>query len=154
MWTGAVLMGLAFAASLDAIAQDTALRAERVITYATGKTAMLSAKVGPVGIESVEFIDRGRGLSPGGLGGIMRGAASETSTTIRSHFIVENPSNDEWEVTFTLEFLDKGGKLIDKATSRSTWEGEAKPFDLDHAILQYVVPSIAQVRIKLEGRLD
>ena len=75
-------------------------------------------------------------------------------TTIRGHFLVENPSADEWEVTFILEFLDKSGKLIDKATRKSSWEGEAKPFDFDHAILQYVVPSIAQVRISLEGRLD
>jgi hypothetical protein len=39
-------------------------------------------------------------------------------------------------------------------TKKSSWEGEAKPYDLDHEILEYVVPLIAQVRIKMEGRLD
>jgi hypothetical protein len=143
------------AASLGAWAQDSSLRAERVINYATGKAFPLSAKVGPVNIQSVEFTDRGRGSNRSGLAGIVPGGSvSETSTIIRGHFLVENPASDEWEVTFTLEFLDKSGKLIDKAVKKSTWEGEAKPFDFDHPILQYVVPSIAQIRIVLEGRLD
>jgi hypothetical protein len=144
---------LALGVSLAALAPDSALLAERVVTYTTGRTLSLSAKAGPVSIQSVEFTDRGRGSSPGGFAGIVaRGGASETSTTIRSHFIVENPSTDEWEVTFTLDFLDKSGKLIDRATKKAKWEGESKPMDFDHVILQYVVPAIAEVRIKMEGR--
>jgi hypothetical protein len=153
--TNASVICLALGASLAALAQDSSLRAERVVSYASGKTFPLSAKVGPVSVQSVEFTDRGRGSSRGGLASVVsRGSVSDTSTTIRSHFLVENPSADEWEVTFTLEFLDKSGTLIDKATKKSAWQGEAKPFDFDHPILQYVVPSIAQVRIRLEGRLD
>ena len=57
-------------------------------------------------------------------------------------------------MTFTLDFLDKSEKLIDRATKKAKWEGEARPLDFDHVILQYVVPAIAQIRIKLEGRLD
>jgi len=149
---GCLLLGAPFAV----LGQDSQLRAERTVTFAVGKAAPLDAKVGPVNIQSVEFSDRGRGSTPGGIAGIVRGgaSASEASTTIRSHFMVENPSRDEWEVTFTLEFVDKSGKLIEKATKKSTWEGEAKPLDFDHAILEYVVPLIAQVRVKLEGRLD
>ncbi len=151
----AIISGVSLTPSLGVRAQDSSLRAERLITYTTGKTLPVSAKVGPVNIQSVEFTDRGRGSNRGGLAGIIPGGSvSETSTTIRGHFLVENPSADEWEVTFTMEFLDKSGKLIDKAVKKSTWEGEAKPFDFDHPILQYVVPSIAQVRIVLEGRLD
>ena len=154
-FTFASVICLALVASLAALAPDSSLLAERVVTYTTGRTISLAAKVGPVSIQSVEFIDRGRGSSPGGIAGIVaRGSASETSTTIRSHFIVENPSTDEWEVTFTLDFLDKSGKLIDRATKKGKWEGQAKPLDFDHAILQYVVPAIAEVRIKMEGRLD
>ena len=41
---------------------------------------------------------------------------SETSTTIRGHFLAENPTADDWQVTFTLEFLDKSGKIIDRVT--------------------------------------
>ena len=140
-------------ASLAALAQDTSLSAERVVSYTVGKTLPLTAKVGPVSIQSVEFSDRGH-ASGGGLTGRLRGSVSDTSTTIRGHFLAENPSADEWEVTFTLEFLDKSGKVIDRATKKASWEGQAKPFDFDHVILQYVVPSIAQVKIRLEGRLD
>ena len=146
---------LALGAPGSSTAQDTSLTAERIVPYATGKIIPLKAKVGPVSIESVEFVDRGRGSSTG-VGGIIRGAAggSDTQTVIRSHFVVENPSEDEWAVTFTIEFRDKAGRVIDRATGRSAWEGEAKPYDYDHPILEYVVPSIAQVRIRIEGRLD
>ena len=156
-WRAFTIASLSCLALGTALAQDSALRAERVVSYTTGKALPLSAKVGPVSIQSVEFSDRGRG-SGRGLGSIVRiggaGGASETSTTIRGTFVVENPSTEEWKVTFTLEFLDKAGKLIDKATKASSWEGEAKSLDFDHVILQYVVSSIAQVRIRLEGRLE
>jgi hypothetical protein len=151
----ACLLAIVSGASLTVLAQDSSLRAERVITFTTGKPVPLSAKVGPVNVQSVEFSDRGRAASKGALAALVPGGnLSETSTMLRGHFLVENPSADEWEVTFTVEFLDKSGKLIDKAVKKSAWEGEAKPFDFDHPILQYVVPSIAQVRITLEARLD
>jgi hypothetical protein len=132
--------------------QDTSLRAERTVSYTTGKTIVLNAKVGPVSVQSIEFSDRGR-VASAGLPGI-RTTPSETSTVLRGHFVVENPSADEWEVTFTIEFRDKSGKVIDRAVKKSTWEGEAKPYDFDHPILAYAVPLIAEVRITLEGRLD
>jgi hypothetical protein len=144
---------VATGATLAAIPQDSALRAERVVAFTMGKATPLNAKVGPVSIQSVEFTDRGRG-SGGSIPVITRPAPSETSTTLRAHFLAENPSADEWEVTFTVEFLDKSGKLIDRAVKKSKWEGRAKPFDFDHPILAYVVPAIAEVRITLEGRLD
>ena len=131
--------------------QDTSLRAERTVSYAMGKSIALNAKVGPVSVQSVEFSDRGR--VPIGLPG-MRTTPPETSTVLRGHFVVENPSADEWEVTFTVEFRDKAGKVIDRVVKKAKWEGEAKPYDVDHPILAYVVPLIAEVRITLEGRLD
>lgn len=134
------------------VAQDASLRAERSLTFVTGKSLDLKAKVGPVIVHSVEFTDRGRG-STSGLPG-MRSTPSEMSTTLRGRFAVENPSADEWEVAFTVEFRDKDGKVIDRAVKKSTWEGEAKPYDFDHTILSYVVPQIASVRITLEARLD
>jgi hypothetical protein len=145
---------LAAAPSAGVEAQESGLRAERVVDYEPGKAIPLTVKVGPVSIESVEFSDRGRAGS-GGLGSLVRGAApSEMSTTIRAHFLAENATPEEWEVAFTLEFLDDAGKLIDRATKKSTWEGQAKATDLDHPILQYVVPFIEKVRIKMEARLD
>ena len=141
---------------IDGRAQEQSLVAERTIEYELGRVHQLKARVGPVTVHSVEFSDRGRGSSPGGLAGLVRGGGggSEASTTIRSHFVVENPSSDDWRVTFTLDFLDRSGKLIDRAEGRHGWEGETKPYDFDHSILQYVVPSIDRIRIKLEGRLD
>jgi hypothetical protein len=142
---------LAAAAVPAARMQDSSLRAERVVSFALGKSIALNAKVGPVNVQSVEFSDRGRTAS--GLPGL-RTTPSETSTLLRGHFIVENPSPDEWEVTFTVELRDKNGKVIDRAVKKSSWEGQAKPYDFDHVILAYVVPSIAEVRITLEARLD
>jgi hypothetical protein len=137
-------------------AQEANLRAERVVDFAFGKAATLNVKVGPVSVQSVEFSDRGREHERGGLASRLRGGgtASEASRTVRSHFLAQNTTADEWEVTFTLEFLDKSGKLIEKVTDKKSWEGSAEPFDLDHPILAYVLPAIAQVRIKMEARLD
>ena len=135
-------------------AQESSLRAERTVDYKVAKGFPLDAKVGPVRIQTAEFSNLGR-AHRGGIGGRMRGGSdSEVSTTLRTHFLAENPSSDEWEVTFTVEYLDKAGKVIERVTKKSSWEGEAKPYDLDHEILEYVVPLIAQVRIKMEGRLD
>lgn len=150
--SAACVLLLAAGASVAALSQDSSLRAERVVSFTTGKAIPLTAKVGAVTVHSVEFSDRGR--SGGGLSGLVRGGPSEMSTTLRAHFLAENATPDEWQVTFTLEFLDRDGKLIDRASKNSSWEGEARPTDLDHAILQYVVPAIAQVRIKMEAKLD
>jgi hypothetical protein len=152
-----LLVGVALAPAgpASAGAQDTALRAERTITFSTRKAIPLAAKVGPVNVQSVEFQDRGRITGSGGLMGIMRsGIPSEVSTNLRVRFLAENPSADEWAVTFTVEFLDKEGKLIDRITRRSTWEGESKPYEFDHPLLEYVVAAIAQVRVKLDAKLD
>ena len=154
-WRGLIAAGAVVALTSVMAAQESSLRAERTVDYKTTKAFDLSAKVGPVRIQSGEFSNLGRNHGRGGIGGRMRGGTeSEVSTTLRTHFLAENPSGDEWEVTFTLEYLDKAGKVIERVTKKSSWEGEAKPYDLDHEILEYVVPMIAQVRIKMEGRLD
>ena len=153
---GPAIVSFGLAATVTALAaggQESALKAERVVPFTLGKTETLSAKVGPVLVQTVEFSDRGRGTGSG-IPGIGKPTPPETSTTIRAHFVAENPSADEWEVSFTLELLDKSGKLIDRAVKKGKWEGRAKSFDIDHPILAYVVPVIAEVRIKLEGRLD
>jgi hypothetical protein len=142
--------------SLGARRQEPSLRAERVVDFALDKPAPLNARVGPVNVQSVQFSDRGRPTGPS-LASRIAGASGsdpEMTTVIRSHFQVENPTADEWEVTFTIEFLDRSGKVIDRVTRKSSWEGRAKPLDVDHSLLTYVVPAIAQVRIKLEARLD
>lgn len=141
--------------SLNPLAQEThQLHAERTVDFTLRKVNDLKAQVGQVRIASVELTDMGRGFGQGGIAGRMRGADSEASTTIRAHFLAENPTSEDWQVTFVVEFLDKNGKVIDRASKKQKWDGEAKPYDFDHQILEYVVPLIAQVRIKLEGKLD
>jgi hypothetical protein len=140
------------AGALDAAAQERSLTAERTVDFVTGRSIPLDVKVADVTVRSIEFSNRGR--PSGGFTGLMRSSVPETSTVLRAHLVAENPTADEWEVTFTLDFLDKAGALIDRTTHKSSWEGEAKATDSDHAILSYVVPQIAKVRIRMVARLD
>jgi hypothetical protein len=136
-----------------ALAQEGSLRFEKTLSWQTGKLIDLNATVGPVRIGKVEFSNQGKG--GGSISSRFRGgAASDTETVLRASFDGENPKDEEWVVTFTLEFLDAKGRLIDRATGKESWEGEAKSARVDHPILEYVVPLIDKVRIKLEARLD
>lgn len=151
---GAVLvlfLATAFVA-VPAGAQEGSLRFEKTVSWSTGKLIDLNATVGPIKVAKVEFSDQGKGS--GGVMGRLRPGASELQTTLRAAFDVENPKVDEWVVTFTLEFLDKDGKIIDRGVDKEEFEGESKVYKVDHAILEYVVPLIDKVRIKLEARYD
>lgn len=143
-------IGLAGAAGAQ---EEGSLRFEKTVNWTTGKLIDLNALVGPVRIGKVEFSNEGKG--GGSIASRFRGGgASDTQTTLRATFDGENPKEDEWVVTFTLELLDKNGKLIDRATGKEGFEGEAKTARIDHPILEYVVPMIDKVRIKLEARFD
>jgi hypothetical protein len=145
-------LGLAGAVNAG-MAQEGSLRFEKTVAWSTGKLIDLNTTVGPVRIGKVEFSNQGKG--GGSISGRFRGGgASDTETTLVATFDGENPKEDEWVVTFTLEFLDSKGRLIDRATGKESFEGEAKTAKVSHAILEYVVPMIDKVRIKLEARLD
>lgn len=155
MWRSAAfkvwLLSMALAAA--AAAQEGSLRFEKTVPWQTGRLIDLNAVVGPVRIGKVEFSDQGKG--GGSIASRIRaGGGSDTQTVLRATFDGENPKEDEWVVTFTLELLDARGKLIDRATGKEGFEGEAKNARVDHPILEYVVPMISKVRIKLEARLD
>lgn len=150
-----IILGLFLCAGLAdaALAQEGSLRFEKTVDWQTGKLISLGTAVGPVRIGKVEFSNEGKG--GGSISSRFRGgAASDTQTVLRASFDGENPKDEEWVVAFTLEFLDSKGRLIDRATGKESWEGEAKTARIDHAILEYVVPMIDKVRIKLEARLD
>lgn len=142
-------IGLAGAASAQ---EEGSLRFEKTVDWTTGKLVNLNALVGPVRIGKVEFSNEGKG--GGSIASRFRSGTSDTQTTLRATFDGENPKEDEWVVTFTLEFLDRNGKLIDRATGKEGYEGEAKTARIDHPILEYVVPMIDKVRIKLEAKYD
>jgi len=133
--------------------QEGDLRFEKTVSWQTGKLIELNALVGPVKIGKLELSNQGKG--GGSIASRFRGGApSDTQTVLRATFDGQNPRDEEWEVEFTLELLDAKGRLIDRATGKESWEGEAKTAKIDHAILEYVVPLIDKVRIRLEARLD
>jgi hypothetical protein len=149
LWIAAVLMTPAVAT-----AQEGDLRFEKTVPWQPGKLIDLNALVGPVKIGKVEFTNQGK--SGGSIASRFRtgGGPSDTETLLRASFDGQNPKEDEWVVEFTLEFLDSKGRLIDRGKGQESWEGEAKTAKIEHAILEYVVPMIDKVRIKLEARLD
>ena len=132
--------------------EPRSLRFEKTISYQTDRLIDLNATAGPVRVAKVEF-------SQGGGGSIVDrirsgGSPSETQTNLRATFDAENPQEDEWVITFTLDFLDSQGKLIDRATGHESLEGEALVVKVDHPILTYVLPMIDKVLIRMEARLD
>lgn len=136
----------------SAVLPAQANRFERTIPYRLDQSQKLEAKVGPVMIDNVKITNMGRGFGRGGFGpkGLQ---PSEGSTTLRFAFDVNNPGED-WEITFTLEFLDKSGKLIDRVTKKENWEEQAEIWNLDHPMLEYVLPMVADVKVTMTGRLD
>jgi hypothetical protein len=127
-------------------------RVEKTIPYRLDQRTQLGVKVGPVAVDNVKLTDMGRGFGRGGFG--PKGMQpSEGSTTLRLAFDANNP-DEEWELTFTVEFLDKAGKVIDRATKKHAWKEEGKIFNFDHPILEYVLPQVADIKISISGRLD
>lgn len=152
-----VLLVVLAAAAPRAEAQEArSLRFEKTIKYKTGQLLDLNAVVGPVRISKVELSQPTGGGGAGSIMGRIRsgGGSSETESTIRASFDAENPEEDEWVVTFTLDFLDSRGKLIDRIIAKEGLEGEAKVVNVDHQILTYVIPMIDRVEVKLEARYD
>jgi hypothetical protein len=147
-------MGLAALALfvVPAIAPAQTNRVEKTLPYRLDQSQKLDAKIGPVMIDNVKITNMGRGFGRGGFG--PKGMQpSEGSTTLRLAFDVNNPG-DDWEITFVVEFLDKNGKVIDRATKKENWEEEAEIWNFDHPILEYVLPMVADVKISMSGRLD
>ncbi len=127
-------------------------RFDKTFAYQVDRAETLTAVVGPVKIGTVRITNLGRGYGRGGFGLRSANPPSELSTTLRFAFDVDNPADEEWDVTFTVELLDKAGKTIDRATKRENYEDEAKALNLEHSILEYVLPLVSDVRVTLEGR--
>jgi len=150
----ALLTAAAFAGA--ARAEEGSLRFEKTVPFQSGHLVSLGAQVGPVRVSQVQFAVGGG--SGGGIGDTIRarvhGGDSDTLTTITASFDSENPKDQEWVVTYTLELLDADGKLIDRFSRKESFEGEADVVKAERSILTYVVPMISKVRIKLEAALD
>jgi hypothetical protein len=139
-------------------AQDGSLRFERTVAFDRGQTISLGARIGPVRVANVRFgVEEGGGSGGGIRDSILSrvpGRDPETTSVVTASFDTENPTEDEWEVTYTLDFLDRNGKLIDRGSDKEGFEGEAASHTVSHSTLKYVVPSIARVRIRLEAKYD
>lgn len=139
-------------------AQERSLRFEKTVDYQLGKLIELNATVGPVRVAKVQLSQPEGGSVKDSIVGRIRGGAgggsAETHATIRASFDSENPEEDEWVVTYTLDLLDSKGKLIDRIVGSEGLEGEAKVVDVDHSTLKYVLPFIDKVKIRLEARYD
>lgn len=154
---GSVLLCVALlsAISSSGLAQERTGRFQRTIDFATPKTVKLDATVGPVKVSTVEFADLGRGYNGGGFAARMRQSSdSEVTTVLRTRFTIDNPSSDEWQLTLTLELLDKDGKVVDKLTKKNDYDDETATWNIEHPLLEYVMPLIAKVRITIQGRLN
>lgn len=156
--TALVLLATATAGTAFA-ADEGSLRFEKTVAFQRDHLINLGAHVGPVRVAQVQFATNSG--SSGGGGGMrdsimarVHGGDSDTLTTIRASFDSENPRDQEWVVTYTLEFLDANGKLIDRVSRNESFEGEADVVKVERPILTYVLPMIAKVRIKLEAALD
>ncbi|MEN8164208.1 MAG: hypothetical protein ABFS37_08770 [Acidobacteriota bacterium] len=135
--------------------ERTRLRFEKTVGFKLDTTVELHAEVGPLFIESVEFENRGAGTTKSKIFGVLRRSGSaDTTVTLRCAFDVENPVKDEWDLTATIEFLDKRGELIDRVRSSRDFEGEADTWTIDHDILGYVIPLIDDVKIELQVEAD
>lgn len=140
--------------ALGATAQERTARFQRTVDFAAPKTVTLDAAVGAVKVATIEFTDLGRGYAGGGFASRMRaGSASEVSTALRAKLTVDNPTRDEWELTLTLEFLDKDGKVIEKLTKKNDYDNETATWNIEQPLLEYVLPLIAEVRITIQGRI-
>ncbi len=128
-------------------------RFEGKVPFRMDESQPLDGVVGPVKVTTLKITNLGRGYGRGGFGPKMS-TPSELTTVLRLAFDVNNPRDDDWEVTFTVELLDKSGKIIDRAAKKEHYEGEAKIFNFDYPLLEYVLPMVADVRVTLQGRLD
>lgn len=133
-------------------AQDMGrLRFNKTFRFATGEPIEVNAQVGPVRISSIEFQEVGLSTKRK----LFKKKQDESiQTGILAAIQGENPTKDEWDVSFTIDFLDKNGKLIDRMRDTEEWEGEAKVHEFQHTTLAYVLPLIAKVEITLEAAID
>ena len=151
------ILAIAFAAVASiSSAQERSLRFEKTVDWQLGKLIDLNATVGPVRVSKVELSQPEGGSMKDSIVGRIRGGGGspETQATIRAAFDTENPEEDEWVVTYTLDLLDSKGNLIDRVVDSEGLEGEAKVVNVDHTTLKYVLPFVDKVKIRLEARYD
>jgi hypothetical protein len=132
-------------------AGQPSLRAEKTVKYRTGESIALDVRVGPVKVSTVTFTVGG----PGGIGAAVKAKMSRldpnTQTMLTVAFDAENPESDEWLVNYTIEFLNAKGEVIDRFTTKDSYEAQAKTSSFEHATLKAVLPLVDKVRMKFQA---
>lgn len=128
-------------------------RSDQSVPFEFTKAHALTTVAGPVKIKSLTMTNLGKGYARTVLG--VRAAppqASELTTTVRLVFDVENPVEEDWDVTFTVEFMDKAGKVVDRTSKKENYEEETAKMTIEQPLLEYVIPLISDVRVSVIGR--
>src|SRR5688572_10291261 len=136
--------------SMPLAAQDN--RSDQSVPLEFGKAHALTTVAGPVKIKSLTMTNLGKGYARTVLGVRTTSAPSELTTTARLVFDVENPVEEDWEVTFTVEFMDKAGKVVDRTSKKENYEEETAKMTIEQPLLEYVIPLITDVRVSVIGR--
>jgi hypothetical protein len=146
-----ILALLSAGLSMVAAQEQSRLRFNKTYSFTTDQPIEINAQVGPVLISSIELKDVG-------LSAKRRLFKKKQDESLQTNILAaiqgENPTKDEWDVTFTIDLLDRNGKLIDRMRDTEEWQGEAKLHEFQHTTLAYVVPLISRVEITLEAALD
>jgi hypothetical protein len=136
--------------SMPLAAQDN--RSDQSVPLEFGKAHALTTVAGPVKIKSLTMANLGKGYARTVFGVRTTAAPSELTTTVRLVLDVDNPVEEDWEVTFTVEFMDKAGKVVDRTSKKENYDDETAKMTFEHPLLEYVVPLISDVRITVLGR--
>jgi hypothetical protein len=144
MLAALVLLSLPLAAQSD--------RSDQTVPLDFTKPHPLTTVAGPVKVKSLTMTNLGKGYARTVLGVRTSAAPSELTTTVRLVFDVENPVKEDWEVTFTVEFMDKAGKVVDRTSKKENYDDETAKMTFEQPLLEYVLPLISDVRITVIGR--
>ena len=148
---------VAVAAVIGAMAVNAnaeGLRFEGSVPYKLDTPLEVGAKVGPVTILTVTFSQAESGHVGSKIVGKLRRGEQGLQGVLKLAFEGENPTKEEWEVTFTIELLDREGKVIDRFDRSTDFQGEAKTYTTEHPILLYVLPLIHTVKLDIKGKID
>jgi len=131
-------------------AQDS--KTDQSVPLEFGKPHTLTTVAGPVKVKTLTMTNLGKGYARSVLGVRTALPPSELSTTVRLVFDVENATKEEWDVTFTVEFIDKAGKVVDRTSKKENYDNESTKLTMEHPLLEYVLPMISDVRVTVLGR--
>ena len=127
-------------------------KGDQSLPFEFDKAHALTTVAGPVKVKTVTMTNLGKGYARTVLGVRTPAPASELSTTVRLVFDVENPVREDWEVTFTVEFMDKAGKVVERTSKKENYDNETARMTIEQPLLEYVMPLISNVRVTLMGR--